>query len=146
MHSPRELYHGSVFERIGRLIFAGIFIVSGVMHFAKSALYIQIVPPMLPQPKALVFVSGAAEILGGAGLLVPRVRRMSGFGLALLLVAVFPANIYMAVAHVPAHGIAGNRWLQWARLPLQVPLIWWALHYTRTAGGRVKELPESSKR
>ena len=129
-----------MFERIGRFIFAGIFTVSGVMHFAVPKIYIQIVPPFLPQPKALVLVSGAAEILGGVGLLIPRLRRAAGYSLAILLVAVFPANIYMAIAHVPATGVAGNRWLQWIRLPLQLPLIWWALRYTTSVENRRREL------
>jgi uncharacterized membrane protein len=118
-------------ERLGRWIFAGVFIVSGILHFVMPAPYVRIVPPLFPQPKALVLISGGAEILGGAGLLISRLRRPAGFGLALLLVAVFPANIYMAVAHVPATGLLGNRWLQWLRLPVQLPLIWWAWHYAR---------------
>lgn len=120
-----------MFERIGRCIFAGIFIVSGIMHFAVPKIYVAIVPPILPQREALVYVSGAAEIVGGIGLLLPCVRRAAGYGLAILLVAVFPANIYMAVAHIPATGVAGNRLLQWIRLPLQIPLILWALSYAR---------------
>jgi len=118
-------------ERVGRWVFAGIFIASGILHFVMPAPYVRIVPPLLPQPKALVLISGGAEILGGVGLLIPRLRRAAAFGLALLLVAVFPANIYMAVSHVPAKGLLGNRWLQWLRLPVQLPLIWWAWHYTR---------------
>ena len=108
------------------------------MHFAVPTIYVQIVPPILPQRETLVYVSGAAEIVGGMGLLLPRFRRAAGYGLAILLVAVFPANIYMAVAHVPATGVAGNRLLQWIRLPLQIPLIWWALSYTQT--GKLKSI------
>ena len=118
-------------ERLGRWAFASLFVVSGVIHFAKPTPFIRIVPPMLPRPDLLVMVSGGAEILGGIGLLLPRFRRPAGYGLALLLVAVFPANIYMAVAHVPSVGLLGNRWLQWLRLPVQFPLIWLALHYAK---------------
>ena len=118
-------------ERAGRWIFATIFVVSGILHFAIPETYARIVPPMFPRPRLLVLISGGAEILGGIGLLVPRTRRPAAFGLAVLLIAVFPANIYMAVAHVPSTGLLGNRWLQWLRLPLQVPLIWWAWCYTR---------------
>ena len=120
-------------ERASRWIFAGIFVASGILHFAIPETYARIVPPMFPRPRLLVLISGGAEILGGVGLLVPRTRRAAAFGLAVLLVAVFPANIYMAVAHVPSQGIMGNRWLQWLRLPFQVPLICWAWHYTRKA-------------
>jgi uncharacterized membrane protein len=120
--------------RVGRFIFACIFIVGGILHFTVPEPYVRIVPPILPWPRALVFVSGGAELVGGIALLVPRLRHVAGYGLALLLVAVFPANIYMAVAHVPSSGWLGNPWVQWLRLPLQLPLIWWALYYTRDSG------------
>jgi uncharacterized membrane protein len=120
-----------VIKRLGRWAFASLFIVSGILHFVMPKPYIRIVPPMLPRPELLVVISGGAEILGGIGLLIPRLRRPAGYGLALLLVAVFPANIYMAAAHVPANGLLGNRWLQWLRLPVQVPLISCVLHYAR---------------
>jgi uncharacterized membrane protein len=118
-------------EKAGRWLFAGIFLVSGILHLVTPKPFVRIVPPMFPQPKLLVLISGGAEILGGIGLLTSRFRRPAGYGLALLLVAVFPANIYMAVAHIPATGLLGNRWLQWLRPPVQLPLIWWAWHYTR---------------
>jgi uncharacterized membrane protein len=84
-------------------------------------------------PHLLVIVSGMAEILGGIGLLVPFTQRAAAWGLVALLVAVFPANIYMAVAHLPAPGILGQSWAQWLRLPLQIPLIFWAWRYARPA-------------
>lgn len=120
-------------ERGGRLLLAAVFVSSGILHFAVPNLYVRIVPPLFAHQTALVLISGAAEILGGIGLLHPSTRRLSGYGLALLLVAVFPANIYMVVAHVPDSGIMGQRWLQWLRLPLQLPLIVWALHYAKPA-------------
>jgi uncharacterized membrane protein len=119
-------------ERVGRWIFSGIFVAAGILHFAIPKVYVRIVPPMFPKPTALVLISGAAEIAGGVGLLLPRFRRPAGYGLALLLVAIFPANIYMAVAHIPSGGLMGNRWWQWLRLPMQLPLIWLALHYARS--------------
>jgi uncharacterized membrane protein len=116
-----------------RALLAIFFIAAGIMHFVIPAAYIRIVPPLLPAPALLVTLSGIAEILGGIGLLVPLTQRAAAWGLVLLLVAVFPANIYMAVAHVPAPGILGQSWAQWLRLPLQIPLIVWALRYTRQA-------------
>ena len=89
------------------------------------------VPPLLPRPEALVWISGVAKIVGGIGLLLPQWQRHAAWGLLLLLIAVFPANIYMAVAHVRFSGLLGQSWAQWLRLPLQVPLIYWAWHYTR---------------
>jgi uncharacterized membrane protein len=114
-----------------RIVLAIFFIGAGTMHFIAPEAYIRIVPPILPIPGLLVMVSGIAEILGGIGLLVPFTQRAAAWGLVLLLIAVFPANIYMAAAHVPAPGILGQSWAQWLRLPLQIPLILWAWHYTR---------------
>ena len=107
-----------------------LFIVGGLLHFVFPEVYLRIMPPFLPWPRILIGVSGAAEIAGGLGLLLARFRRAAAYGLALLLVAVFPANVYMAVAHVPFPGIIGESWVQWLRLPLQIPIILWALHYS----------------
>ena len=117
---------------IGLGLFASIFLVSGFLHFFYPAPYVRIMPPILPWPLMLVRISGAAEILGGAGLFLRKFRRAAAYGLTLLLVAVFPANVYMAVAHVPFPGLMGKAWVQWARLPLQLPLIAWAIYYARS--------------
>jgi uncharacterized membrane protein len=101
------------------------------MHFAFPEIYIGIVPPTLPWPTLIVIISGIAEIAGGAGLLFPATRRAAAWGLTFLLIAVFPANIYMAAAHLPFSGVFGKSWVQWLRLPLQFPLIYWAWLYTR---------------
>jgi uncharacterized membrane protein len=116
---------------IGKFSLAALFIVAGVLHFIHPDPFVRIVPPFLPWQEALVAISGAAEILGGIGLLLGRTQRAAAFGLALLLVAVFPANIYMAVAHLPFPGIAGEAWAQWLRLPFQFLLIAWVWRYTR---------------
>jgi uncharacterized membrane protein len=122
---------------IGLFLFASIFIVSGSLHFSYPAPYVRIIPPFLPWPKMLVQVSGGAEILGGLGLLLKRFRRLAACGLASLLVAVFPANIYMAVVHVPFPGLLGESWAQWLRLPLQIPLVAWALYYVKSPRARL---------
>ena len=116
----------------GLIVFAGIFVASGFLHFFHPQPYMRIIPPALPWPRALVFISGAAEILGGVGLFLRKFRRAAAYGLTLLLIAVFPANVYMAVAHVGFPGLMGEAWVQWARLPLQLPLIAWALYYARS--------------
>jgi uncharacterized membrane protein len=99
------------------------FIAAGVLHFARPRAYEAIVPPWLPAPEALVAISGAAEVLGGVGLLHPRTRRAASIGLLALLAAVFPANIQMAI---DAEGAGGGlpQWLLVARLPLQPALMW----------------------
>lgn len=114
----------------GRIIFAVVFVVAGAMHFIIPQAYLRIMPPYLPAPLTLISISGAAEILGGVGLLIPATRCLAAWGLVALLIAVLPANIYTATAHLPLPGLAGQSWLQWARIPLQIPLIYWAWLYT----------------
>ncbi len=117
---------------IGRTILAVIFILAGTLHFLFPQVYLRIMPPYLPWHLALLYISGAAEITGGLGLFLPTVRHAAAWGLVALLIAVMPANLYMATAHLPAPGIFGESWAQWLRLPLQLPLIYWAWLYTRT--------------
>ncbi len=97
----------------------------GVVHFVVPGPFVSIVPAALPAPYVLVLVSGFFEILGGVGLLVPRARRAASYGLVLLYLAVFPANINMALHPDLGRGIP--EWSLWARLPLQFVLIAWAL-------------------
>ena len=134
---------GKIEFAVGLIVFAAIFIGSGVLHFLHPEPYVRIVPPLLPWPRALVYISGAAEIVGGAGLLVRKLRRPSAFGLALLLVAVWPAHIYMAAAHVAFPGAMGESWVQWGRVPLQIPLILWALHYTKAPATKRFSAPQT---
>ena len=105
-----------------RWLAALFFILAGINHFLKPDFYAQIVPPAFPSPKILVLISGLAEIAGGLGLLIPRLRRAAGWGLIALLLAVFPANSYMAI-HPERFGIAA--WILWVRLPLQAVVIAW---------------------
>lgn len=113
------------------LVLASIFYTgAGVMHFIRPQLYLRLVPPYIPWHSAMVQVSGIFEILGGLGLLLPRTRRASAWGLVVLLVAVFPANLYMATHPVEAGAAAVSPAIRWARLPLQLVLIWWVLWCT----------------
>jgi uncharacterized membrane protein len=116
---------------VGYILLAVLFLLSGSLHFVAPQLYLRIMPPYLPAPLTLVYVSGAAEFLCGAGLLFPSTRRAAAWGLVALLIAVLPANIYMATAHLTVPGIMGHSWAQWLRIPLQAPLIYWAWLYTR---------------
>ena len=116
---------------IGRVMLAVLFILAGSLHFIAPEPYTKIVPPYLPAHLPIVYFSGAAEILGGIGLLVPSVHQAAAWGLIALLIAILPANIYMATAHLSAPGMMGQSWAQWLRVPLQLPLIYWAWLYTR---------------
>ncbi len=106
---------------------AVFYILAGCLHFLHTASYLKIMPPFVPHPVAMVYVSGLAEIAGGLGLLAPSLRRAAAWGLIALLVAVMPANIYMAVDHIQVSATPIPNWLLYARLPLQLLLIWWLL-------------------
>jgi uncharacterized membrane protein len=112
---------------IVRFVAAFAMIAIGVDHFVAPAFFVRIVPRALPAPLLLVEISGFFEVLGGAGLLVPwpRLRRAAGIGLAILYVAVFPANVNMCVH--PALGGSIPLWALWARLPFQIVFIALAL-------------------
>lgn len=103
------------------------YIAAGLNHFLNPKLYLAIMPPYIPAHSLMVILSGVAEIVLGIGLLFPATRSFAAWGLIALLVAVFPANLYMAqssrFARLPT-------WLRWGRLPLQGVLIWWAYQYT----------------
>lgn len=111
-------------RRIARWLLAVAFIAAGVLHLAATDAYLMAMPPWVPAHRAMILISGVAEILGGLGLLWPSVpiRRAAGWGLALLLVAVYPANVHMALT-----GTGGPTWALWARLPFQGVLVAWAL-------------------
>lgn len=110
----------------GRIAFSVFLVGAGLLHLIVPAYYDGIMPEWLPAPRALIYLSGAAEILGGLGLLYRRSRRAASIGLVVLLVAVVPANVQMLLIWQDR----GISWwvetLLWLRLPLQVVLIWWA--------------------
>ena len=108
----------------------GFFLVAGLLHFLKPAPYVAIVPDALPRKREIVYASGVAELAGGAGVLYPRTRRLAGWWLIATLVAVFPANVNMAVNAGRFKGIPP--WALWARLPVQALLIAWAYRAAAT--------------
>jgi len=116
-------------------LMAPAYVVAGVLHFVVPELYVQIVPPFFPAPLALVYLSGLAEIAVGIGLLIRRTRRYAAWATVALLVAIFPANVYMATHGVVIEGMPGggdpSALVRWGRLPLQGVLILLALWYTR---------------
>lgn len=108
---------------ISRLLMALFFIAAGLNHFRRPEIYLAMMPPYLQWPETLNLISGAAEIAGGTGALVPVVRNAAGWGLIVLLAAVFPANIHLALQGWPEMDLP--RWVLWARLPLQGVFIAW---------------------
>jgi uncharacterized membrane protein len=119
----------NIFRRVAMVVFALFFIAAGANHFRDSSFYLSIMPPYLPEPYLLVIVSGAAEIILGIALLVPRLTRPAGWGLIALLIAVFPANVHMAL-HANDYPAIPSA-LLWLRLPLQGVFMLWAYWYTR---------------
>ena len=109
---------------VALVLLAVFFVVAGINHFVHPAFYARIVPPWLPAHDLLVQLSGICEILGGIGVLVPKTRRLSGVGLIALLVAVFPANLQMAL-HPELYADVAAAPALYIRLPLQLVLIAW---------------------
>ncbi len=115
---------------VSRWVIALLFSFAGIMHFVVPGPYTRIIPPFFPAPFALVWISGVAEILGGIGVLIPRLRRAAGYGLIALLIAVFPANIYMFWQQVQQHGWVLFTAVLLLRLPLQFLLMAWVYQST----------------
>lgn len=126
----------SKYKELLRVSLAISIIIVGITHFASPDPYVKIVPPQLPYPLELVYISGVFEVLGGVGLLVPNVSKFSAWGLITLFIAVYPANINMAVNHIHLDNIPDSPWFQVVRLPLQAVLIAWAWWYTKPSDPR----------
>jgi len=118
-------------RRAALILLALFFVGAGVNHFVNPDFYLAIVPPYLPAHGALVAVSGFFEIVGGLGVLLPATRSAAGWGLIALLLAVFPANLHMALNPEPFVAGGFPRWALYARLPLQLVFILWAYWATR---------------
>ncbi len=108
---------------VSRLLLGAFFTAAGAGHFLKSSYYINAMPPGIPMPLLMVYVSGFFEILFGNLVLYPRTRKFAGWGMIALLIAVFPANIHMALN--PGVFDEFPSWLLWVRLPLQAVFLWW---------------------
>jgi uncharacterized membrane protein len=112
----------------GKWLFGVLFVLAGVNHFRAPDIYLKIMPPYLPFHRPFVLISGVFEIALGALLLVPQVSWLAAWGLIALLIAIFPANIYL---YQHQEILPGPPLLHLLRLPLQGVLIWWAWIYTK---------------
>jgi uncharacterized membrane protein len=112
----------------GKWLFGILFILAGANHFRSPDMYMKIMPPYLPFHRPLVLMSGVFEIALGALLLVPQVSWLAAWGLIALLIAIFPANIYL---YQHQEILPGPPLFHLLRLPLQGVLIWWAWIYTK---------------
>lgn len=121
----------SRFRRYALLLMAASYVIVGVVHFTSTAFFVKIMPPWLPAHELLVYLSGVAEIGLGLAVLPPRTRRLAGFGIIALLIAVFPANIHMAIeAERFAQEMQTPAWTLYLRLPFQLVFAVWALWAT----------------
>jgi uncharacterized membrane protein len=112
-----------------RCLLGILFVAAGTNHWLNPEFYLRIMPPYLPWHLELVYLSGLFEVIFGALVVIPRYARWAAWGLIALLVAVFPANIHMAVNSELFHQF--HPAILWARLPLQGVLIAWAYWFTR---------------
>ena len=118
-----------IWKKVVLIGLAAFFINVGIDHFVNPDFYLSIMPPAFPLHIEAVYISGVFEILGGIGVLIPKFRRFSGWGLVALLIAVYPANIYMAISpdtfpDIPLSAL-------YFRLVLQFIFFYWAYSVTR---------------
>ena len=111
----------AIAKRIALVVVFLWFFLGCVPHFKATAMEMSIMPPYIPYPREMVLISGAFELLGAIGILIPRTRRAAGVGLLLLTIAVTPANGFM-LQHAERYG--RTMWLLIFRLPFQVFLLW----------------------
>ena len=107
------------------------YVFAGVLHFVTPDSYLPMMPEWVPAHLPMVYLSGAAEVVLGAAVLEPKLRRAAAYGIIVLLIAIFPANVHIAVHDIPVFGAAeGAGAMNWVRLPIQALLIVWAWWYT----------------
>lgn len=108
-------------------LMALLYIGAGINHFRKPGMYLKIIPPAFKNPRLLNILSGAAEIILGILLILPFTSLMAAWGIIVLLIAIFPANVYMLLNKKASFGLP--IWILFVRLPLQIVLIYWAYQY-----------------
>ena len=123
-----EGWPSMITDVVSRALLAVLMIFAGIMHFVNLDFFLRIVPPYLPFHRALVYVSGVCEIGLGILLLIPQSRPHAAWGIIALLIAVFPANIYL---YQNQHLVPAPPTFHFLRLVLQGVLIYWAFRHTR---------------
>jgi len=121
-----------------------LLVLAGINHFIMAEeVYLKIMPPYLGWHKELVFLSGLIEIGLGVLLLVPQYRKIAAWGIILLLIAVFPANIYLAQTNGAVLGVSPL--VAWGRLPLQILFLLWAWWFTKDENGKKSSAKSQTK-
>jgi uncharacterized membrane protein len=132
-------FPNTLLRKVGLFLLILLFTLTGLNHFDNPDFYVSIIPPYLPLRYELSYIAGFFEILGAVGLLFAKTRKLAGYGLILLLIAIFPANIYMAL-----NPEAFPNYLAlyiYLRLPIQLIFIAWVYWATLRAKaiGRYEE-------
>jgi len=118
-----------IIKQILKYLLAIGFVLAGINHFVNADFYLKIMPPYLPAHLFLIYLSGVFQIVLGAMLLIPKLTRLAAWGLIALLIAVFPANVYMAMNSRMFPEFSSTA--LYLRLPLQIILIAWAYWFAR---------------
>lgn len=122
----------AILKRVLLWVMGAFYVWAGLAHLLRPDLYMPMMPPYLPWHFGLVILSGVAEVLCGVGVLIPKTRKLAAWATIALLVAIFPANIHVAMNDVPVFGATeGPGPIGYLRLPFQLVLILWAWWYTR---------------
>jgi uncharacterized membrane protein len=110
-----------------RWLMALFYLAAGIVHLTATDKFLLIMPDWVPYPRDVILMTGACEIAGAIGLMVPRVRKLAGIMLALYAFCVFPANVKHAIDNIHVPGLPSSWWYHGPRLLAQPILIWWAL-------------------
>ncbi|MET0383266.1 MAG: DoxX family protein [Burkholderiaceae bacterium] len=132
--APATARRGIRWQRVALIFVFLWFLIGGAAHFVATEAEMRIVPPSLPDPRDIVLITGLFELLGAFGLMLPWTRRLAGWGLFALTIAVTPAHFYMLHAHDQFPSLP--MWLLWVRLPVQAVLLWLILWGSRWRPGR----------
>ena len=122
------MQRSEVFKKFFRWLATLFFVVAGAYHFINPKVYLAMMPPFIPFQQFFIVISGLAEIAGAIGIQIPRFRKLAGVGLIVLLVAVFPANIFVAISNPVIPNLEYSASSMWWRLLLQpifIGWIWW---------------------
>ncbi|GAC1391706.1 MAG: hypothetical protein NVS4B11_21590 [Ktedonobacteraceae bacterium] len=122
----------NIWKTLARITMGIVFILASTLHFTASEAELKIIPSFLPLRHEALYITGILEFLGGVGLFVPnrKLQRASAWGLVVLLIVIFPANVYQAVKNIQLGGFMNSPIYLWGRLPFQAVFIGWALWCT----------------
>lgn len=124
---PLSALPHATLRRVLLAVMAALYIGFGIVHILHAPSFLPIMPDWVPAPEAVVIATGLCEVLGGLGLMVPRLRGFAGIMLALYAVCVFPANVKHAFGHVDIPSLPHSWWYHGPRLAFQPVFVWWAV-------------------